>query len=160
MEVLPFLLVSCLSRKNRASQLNQRHSDVYPLLQDRTLYSALQHGCIWTKLFLAWKVFLASGLGIYLLETAFFRCQWKNPLAFLFPKMAISDATGRFPWCSCFPARKFPMKTLQEIPHAGREPAPYVIPVLYYTSELQMLLLTNGEEKKYLYIHIQALPIN
>jgi hypothetical protein len=130
--------------------------DAATLLQDRTLYSALQHGCIWTKLFLAWKVFLASGLGIYLLETAFFRCQWKNPLAFLFPKMAISDATGRFPWCSCSPARKFPLKTLQEMPHAGRKRAPYVIPVLYCTSELQMLLLTNGEKKIFVYTYSSA----
>jgi hypothetical protein len=100
-------------------------------------------------------VFLASGLGIYLLETASFRCQRKNPLAFLFPKMAISDATGGFPWFSCSPARNFPLKTLQEMPHARREPEPYVISDLYYTSELQMLQLTFSE-KKFVYTYSSA----
>jgi hypothetical protein len=33
------------------------------LLQDRMLNSTPQHGCIWTKVFLAWKVFFASGQG-------------------------------------------------------------------------------------------------
>jgi hypothetical protein len=33
------------------------------LLQDRMLNSTPQQGCIWTKVFLAWKVFFASGQG-------------------------------------------------------------------------------------------------
>ncbi len=31
---------------------------IFTLLQDRMLNSTPQHGCIWTKVFLAWKVFL------------------------------------------------------------------------------------------------------
>jgi hypothetical protein len=70
------------------------------LLKDKTLNSASQPGCIWTKVFLAWKEFLASALGYYMLYTTFFRRQWKIPVVFLFPKMELSHATGRFRWCT------------------------------------------------------------
>jgi hypothetical protein len=43
------------------------------LLQDGMLNSTPQHGCIWTKVFLAWKVFLASAQGQYMLKNGFFQ---------------------------------------------------------------------------------------
>ena len=43
------------------------------LLQDGMLNSTPQQGCIWTKVFLARKVFLASGQGQYMLKNGFFQ---------------------------------------------------------------------------------------
>jgi hypothetical protein len=65
------------------------------LLKYRTLYSALQPGCIWTKCFLllAW---ISSCSKLH-----FSNVNGKSRWRFYSPKMAISDATGRFPWCSC-----------------------------------------------------------
>ena len=45
----------------------------HTLLQDGMLNSTPQQGCIWTKVFLARKVFLASGQGQYMLKNGFFQ---------------------------------------------------------------------------------------
>jgi hypothetical protein len=49
------------------------HPDRTTLLQDGMLNSTPQQGCIWTKVFLARKVFLASGQGQYMLKNGFFQ---------------------------------------------------------------------------------------
>ncbi len=53
---------------------------VVALLQDGMLNSTPQQGCIWTKVFLARKVFLASGQGQYMLKNGFFQPEWKITL--------------------------------------------------------------------------------
>jgi hypothetical protein len=104
------------------------------LYMDQTLPGVESVSCFWP--------------GYILPRKCIFPMSVEKPISVSVPQNGnFSDATGRFPWCSCYPARKFPLKTLQEMPHAGREPAPFVIPVLYYTSELQILLVVSGEKK-------------
>jgi hypothetical protein len=65
----------------------------------------------------------AFALGYYMLYTTFFQRQWKNPVVFLFPKMELSHATGRFRWCTVPLNGNFQLKYRHKMTHAGREPA-------------------------------------
>ncbi len=115
------------------------------MYMDQTLPGVESVSCFWP--------------GYILARNCIFPMSVEKPISISVPQNGNFHATGRFPWCSCSPARKFPLKTLQEMLHAWREPAPCVIPVLYYTSEQQMLLLTNGEKKICIYIFERFLLI-
>ncbi len=111
------------------------------LWKDRTSYSAPQAGCIWTKVFLAWKVFLVlawvnCGWKLHFtIENGKFRCRFCST-KWYFP-MPLEDSDGM-----SIPLHgNFRWKYHKNLQRAGLEPSFFALPILYPTSRLWMLSL-------------------